>query len=313
MFLCCFGDKCCVIPTQRPGRTCPVTAQPHNENMKEQQAAQFSLSDFIGPQEAFHIARVNISSPGDLSIHTHDYAETFWVESGTGIHHVNGYRMKLQRGDLVMMRPEDVHTFTSVRGTLTIVNVAFHRATLDHYRRRYFEGCRTLFWTTDALPCRFSLTDEALADITTRVEKVMKGNRTIVQLDSLMTDIFCAVTGEPSGTGHDLAPQWLANAMKLFRRPEHFCRGCEGFVQLTGHNGDYVSRVMRRCCGRPLVAFVNEVRMEYAASQLIMTNMPIKEICGKCGFGSMSYFYNVFAKTYRMSPYRFRERNQKIV
>ena len=121
MFLCCFGDKCCVIPTQHPGRTCPVTAQPHNENMKEQQAAQFSLSDFIGPQEAFHIARVNISSPGDLSMHTHDYAETFWVESGTGIHHVNGYRMKLQRGDLVMMRPEDVHTFTSVRGTLTIV------------------------------------------------------------------------------------------------------------------------------------------------------------------------------------------------
>lgn len=49
----------------------------------------FKLSYFLSANEKFHIARVNITSSQDLSLHSHDYAEILWVEKGTGIHHVN--------------------------------------------------------------------------------------------------------------------------------------------------------------------------------------------------------------------------------
>lgn len=73
--------------------------------------SQFKLSYFLSANEVFHIARVNITSSQDLSLHTHDYAEILWIEKGTGYHHVNGRQVRLSAGDMVMIRPRDCHTF----------------------------------------------------------------------------------------------------------------------------------------------------------------------------------------------------------
>lgn len=62
----------------------------------------FKLSYFLSANEKFHIARVNITSSQDLSLHSHDYAEILWVEKGTGIHHVNGHQFRLSPGDLIV-------------------------------------------------------------------------------------------------------------------------------------------------------------------------------------------------------------------
>lgn len=42
--------------------------------------SRFKLSYFLNANEAFHIARVNITSSQDLSLHTHDYVEMLWIE-----------------------------------------------------------------------------------------------------------------------------------------------------------------------------------------------------------------------------------------
>lgn len=99
----------------------------------------FKLSYFLSANEKFHIARVNITSSQDLSLHSHDYAEILWVEKGTGIHHVNGHQFRLSPGDLIMVRPKDRHTFSSSGKGIVIVNVAFPVETLDYFRQRYFE------------------------------------------------------------------------------------------------------------------------------------------------------------------------------
>lgn len=46
--------------------------------------SQFKLSYFLSANEVFHIARVNITSSQDLSLHTHDYAEILWIEKAPG-------------------------------------------------------------------------------------------------------------------------------------------------------------------------------------------------------------------------------------
>ena len=88
-------------------------------------AQRFLIEDFISEQEKFHLARVKIHSRQDLSLHEHDFAEVFWIENGKGIHLINGQRVRLQEGDLVMIRPDDEHTFTSNKIGLTLMNSAF--------------------------------------------------------------------------------------------------------------------------------------------------------------------------------------------
>ena len=102
----------------------------------------FKLSYFLSANEKFHIARVNITSSQDLSLHSHDYAEILWVEKGTGIHHVNGHQFRLSPGDLIMVRPKDRHTFSSsgkgifisVSDILNGVTCTFGLPVCSHFR-----------------------------------------------------------------------------------------------------------------------------------------------------------------------------------
>ena len=135
---------------------------------------QFLLKDFVKDTEQFHISRVNISGLGDLSFHTHDYAELFWVESGNGIHHINGKTVTLKPYDVVMIRPNDLHTFSSPKGDLTIVNVAFYTTSLDYYKNRYFPDSNSYFWTDKELPYHCNLRQDCISRFTARVESIMK-------------------------------------------------------------------------------------------------------------------------------------------
>lgn len=64
---------------------------------KKLASKNFLLSDFISENEVFHIARVTLTSRQDLSYHSHNYAELLWIESGEGIHHINGYNIHIKK------------------------------------------------------------------------------------------------------------------------------------------------------------------------------------------------------------------------
>jgi mannose-6-phosphate isomerase-like protein (cupin superfamily) len=81
--------------------------------MTTMEVQSFFFNDFVRDDEVLHLARVTIYSRRDISLHKHDFAEIFWVENGHGTHLVNGREIKLEPGDLVMIRPDDEHTFTS--------------------------------------------------------------------------------------------------------------------------------------------------------------------------------------------------------
>jgi len=52
---------------------------------------KFNLDSFLtDSKEVFHLARVTLRSKGDIEMHTHDYAEIFWIEEGEGFHLING-------------------------------------------------------------------------------------------------------------------------------------------------------------------------------------------------------------------------------
>lgn len=282
--------------------------------MKKQMFNQFQLSDFISENDKFHISRINISGLENLSFHTHDYVELFWVESGYGIHHINGEKINLVPYDIVMIRSNDLHTFSSRQGNLIIVNIAFTVDTLKYYKERYFPNSNKYFWSNSLLPHHFHSTKETIDRFTIQIESAMKRQRSNIQLDSLMLFIFKTIINEEHYINEkSQIPSWLVKAMEQFKRPEYFIKGCDGFTELCKHNQDYIGRIIKKTYYKTLTEYINEVKMEYAATQLIMTSMPIKEISNRCGIVSLGHFYNLFYKAYKTSPYKYRIQNQKIV
>ena len=98
----------------------------------------------------------------------------------------------------------------------------------------------------------------------------------------------------------------LLTLVSLFRR------GCTGFAGLCGRNGDYVNRTVRLHFGKSLTELTNELKMRYAATQLIITSMPIKEISSNCGFPNLGHFYKTFKSLYNQTPKKYRRINQTM-
>src|ERR1700743_2918703 len=144
---------------------------------------RFLLRDFITGDDCFHIARVTIHSRYDLSLHNHDYAEIFWVENGTGFHIINGQKVPLKPGSLVMIRPDDEHTFTSGAAGLTVMNLAFAAGTLEYLKERYFAENNSYFWTDTLLPYHVPMDMALIRRISQKAEKAWKYKKSKFYLD----------------------------------------------------------------------------------------------------------------------------------
>jgi len=273
----------------------------------------FKLTDFVTKDEAFHIARVYITSRNDISYHSHDYAELLWVEEGEGIHYINGYKVPIKKNEMIMIRPQDKHTFSSKGKGLTIVNIAFSQDTLEHFRHRYFSETNLYFWTTNDLPFKIVIPEKVISKISLRAEEAMRFKRSNIQLDSLLLFIFRNI--QEYGENHDYSktPVWLVSAIKRYNHADYFKLGAKSFVELCDRNSDYVNRVIKEQFNQTLTEFVNNIRIKHAADQLILTNIPIKLISHLCGFDSLAYFYKQFFIRYGQTPLDYRKLNQSVV
>jgi AraC-like DNA-binding protein/mannose-6-phosphate isomerase-like protein (cupin superfamily) len=274
---------------------------------------KFLLKNFVRSDEAFHLARVTIHSRHDLSLHKHDFAEIFWVENGSGTHLINDRKIMLEPGHLVMIRPDDQHTFTSVKGGITLMNLAFSMDTLHHLRSRYFAGSDSFFWTRDTLPYQAQISVPSIRRISQRAEEVLLYRKSSFHLDYLLLFIFRLLSANDNLSANQRTPAWLNQAIKGFSTPPLFKQGVRGFADLAERNIDHVNRTVQRTLHKTLTDLVTELRMKFAARQLSITNVPIKIICNDCGFTNLGHFYKTFKQIYQQTPSAYRKSSQTIV
>lgn len=276
-------------------------------------ATRFLLRQFIGADDAFHIARVTIHSRYDLSLHSHDYAEIFWIENGNGFHIINGQKIPLKPGNLVMIRPDDEHTFASTSVGLTVMNLAFPADTLDYLRERYFADHNSYFWINTPIPYHVLIDMALIRRISQKAEKTWKYKKSKFYLDTLLLFIFGLIAANKDLEIDSQAPVWLHNAIQEYTTPELFKQGANGFAALCEKNIDHVNRVVRTAYNKTLSELITELRMSFAARQLSMTNNPIKVICNDCGFTNLGHFYKTFKEAFNQTPTAYRETSQTIV
>ncbi len=79
----------------------------------------------------------------------------------------------------------------------------------------------------------------------------------------------------------------------------------------TGYSENYLSRKFRKEMGITLTEYVTRQRIESAKEMLISDSEEIQDICTRLGFGSQSYFGEVFRKFTKMSPSEYREKRHE--
>ena len=78
--------------------------------------------------------------------------------------------------------------------------------------------------------------------------------------------------------------------------------------EISGKSREYIARSFKKFLGITPTDFVNDLKLTYAASRIINTNLKITDICLSSGYESISWFNKMFIIKYGMSPKDFRKK-----
>lgn len=273
---------------------------------------RFSIDDFLAPGEFFHFARKTLEQGRPRFVHDHDYHELFLVTRGATQHWLDKDAVRLEAGSLVFVRPGDRHALQAARGdTNEIINVAFRSDIAAHLGERYsteLEG--RFFWHPSALPAMYQLSGPRFERAINLSSELQVSRNSLAAIEEYLL-AMCTRVVDIEATVDDSVPRWLIAASQAAKRPEVFREGAAGFVKASGRGHEHVCRMARKHLGVSPSAYVNRIRMEYAALMLASSDLTINDISSECGIENLSHFYRVFQKQYGTTPRQYRIHNQK--
>jgi AraC family cel operon transcriptional repressor len=240
--------------------------------------------------------------------HAHDFFEVFLIASGSGIHHINGKKVELTGGHLVVIRPRDRHYFSSRGGEeLAILNVAMASAWWRRFHQLMGGSLPENWFRRGSPPGHVLLGPKNFREMRAVFEQLAgRDNRPPADLvDALLRVAASFLSNDPQSA--PLPPSWLEqwrNTMMDAREeiaeplvcwqkrsgcsPEHLARSCRAFYQCTP------------------TELLNHARIERAKALLDSTDDKVISIGFACGFGNLSNFYRNFRARTGMTPKMWR-------
>jgi AraC family cel operon transcriptional repressor len=273
------------------------------------------IKNHLPPGGFFYVGRQFYRGSHSCMVHTHrDFAEVSWVEQGSTEHRINGRRQILEKGDVVLFRERDTHGFFPAGDQgFTLTNIAFDLPVLESIRERYFADRVPWIWDPverggPQLPYTRRVDVWFLDWLRTRADALASERQTALQLDCFLMELLRQIDRETEdlGTKASEVPTWLAGAIAKMREVEHLREGVGALVRLTGRSREHVSRCVSQHTGQTATDLVNELRLDFAARELRMTQRPILEIAWDSGISSLAHFYRVFKVRFGVSPGKFR-------
>jgi len=269
-------------------------------------------ADVIGDGEALHLARATLTSRRPKALHGHDFYELLWVQNGTVVHHLPGMRETLGEGDVLFLRPGDVHGLQGRGEAAMVVSVSFRPGMVDSLGQRHDPLRGRLFWARGGPIPRVRRDPRQMADLNRAALALERGRRRKLEAEAfllpLCIDLLDATPDLPPE-----APEWLARACAAASDPAVFRDGAAGFARVAGRAHPHVSRTVRRFLGQSPSDYVNGQRMAYAARQLTSTADSLAEIAADCGIPNLSHFHKLFRAQFGTTPQRYRRARQTEV
>lgn len=270
---------------------------------------------------------INLESEIHYAIHTlvdekqypqvHDFYEFTLMAEGNLKYVLNGKSFILKEGDIIFVRPGDVHSKISI-GAVKHINLAFPKSVIDSmFDFLYTEKIKNDFLKQERIPV-ITLNHNDKIQIESRLMKFAYFPKTEdqriksylrTQLMILFSSYLLPVaTSADQLFSSDLAiPSWIEKSLKEMRDSENFSQGLDWLVENSGKSKEHICRSFKKYLKKTPTEVINFMRLNSAANLLAHTDMEIIDIAYNLGFYSLSYFYNLFKSEFGLTPKKYRE------
>ncbi len=251
--------------------------------------------------------------------HTHDYVEIVYMCQGETDHIVNGEKIRLREGELLLLgqntRQEILPAGMDDIAVNFIVRPEFFSATLNYLGneetplRKFVvdclcggsgDGAYLHFQVADVLPVQ-NLMENLLWTLTAEVQNRRGVNQMTMGL------LFMQLLNFTDRLAGNSAEQDVVLPVLRYVE-EHYRDGSLSEIASQMHyNLAWLSREIRRKTGKNFTDLVQEKRMSQAAWLLTNTSLNVADIAVAVGYENISYFHRLFAARYGMSPRLYRK------
>jgi len=243
-----------------------------------------------------------------ISPHLHRFIEIELITGGSGYEEVDGRIYEIEKGDITIMMPDEVHSFVSRNNdSLQITSVK-----VSPYYLPENVSCFVSSLLLKGLPedeyeliCQLCGKLYSIQKLySNQREKKSQGTAALAKECVRMIFLICQThLGDRMPvpiemTESDRYRRALLYIHKNFRRSLTVAEVAAEVYLVPDYFSSYFEKNMGMSCSR----YINKLRMELAREYILATDMSLKEIVYRCGFRSFSYFSNVFKKYYGCSP-----------
>ncbi len=247
----------------------------------------------------------------------HDFYEFTLMAQGNLKYILNGKTYILNEGDIVFIRPGDIHSKIAI-GAVKHINLAFPKSTVDSmFEFLYSEKIKKDFLEQKSVPI-IKLNHNDKIQLESRLMKfayfpLSQQQRIKTYLRAQLLLLFSIYLIPVVSSSDELfssklsLPLWLKSSLKEMQDTENFSQGLDWFVDNTGKSKEHICRSFKKYFKKTPTEVINFMRLNYAANLLAHTDIEIIDIVYNSGFQSLSYFYSLFKKEFGKTPKQYRE------
>lgn len=278
-------------------------------------AERSMLTDYVKwiDCQYWHITNEHLGVP----LHCHGQYEFILALTDNIAHRINGTMQVLSEGTLLFIRPDDEHEFISIPDKkqeficFSYTQEAFSRF-LNYMAGTEFPTEKLL---NSPMPpmCRLSKYEKEhiyvkIQDLNYVREEDKHRINTKFRL--LLCDIFSHFYDDSELSYSDIAlPDWLERTCAKMKMRENFSLGIDKMIELSEKTAEHLSRSTKKYLGVTPSEYINNLRLNFAANQLLTTSNSVLDICFDCGFENTVYFHKKFKEKFKMTPMQFRKKS----
>ncbi|MFC8124157.1 AraC family transcriptional regulator [Streptomyces sp. NPDC057302] len=243
--------------------------------------------------------------------HRHTFHEIVHVTGGTGSHVLDLTRFALRPPNLCFIAPGQVHHWQDVTGLDGRVILFTDDFLLDHPAdRQALRGLGRRSW--------LELSDEdaertarLVADLDDEYQRGADGFQGVLRalLHVLVVRAARLPAHRPTTTppAHPSRPGSVAaEFVTLLGAPEGSPRSVRACAERLGVSVSYLSEAVRASTGRTPGELIRQARVHEAKRLLLRTELSVRQVAARVGFGDPAYFCRFFRRETGASPGDFR-------
>ena len=263
-------------------------------------AINYSLEDFeklkkIGIYSQFTYKRKLI----DIA-HSHTFYEIVYIYSGSCTHVINEHNDLFVQGEIVFIRPGDVHYFKDQRPDTSVISLSVSCDIMEDFLRPFGNKLGFL-QNKDPIKVHLDIFEQQCI-YTTALPTISSNEVTEAQCCKILLGMIISILLHKStfSTKNEevAVPASFSALLSNMMSPENIHDGIDALLSLSNFSHSHLCRIFKKYLDMSPHEYITSLRMKYAFDLVVSSDMTFEAIAETVGYSSFSHFCLKFKETY---------------